>query len=36
LEEKLMNLEFLYFLFDSSLTVQQTDTCKGSSALLKF
>ena len=31
-----MNLKLLCLLFDSSLMVQQTDTCRGSSALLKF
>jgi len=31
-----MNLKLLYLLFDSSQTVEQTDICKGSSALLKF
>ena len=36
LEEKLTSLKFLYFLFDSPLTVQETATCRGSSALLKF
>jgi hypothetical protein len=36
LKEKLTNVKFLYFLFYSSLTVQQTATCRGSSALLKF
>jgi len=36
LEEKLMNLKPFCLLFDSSLTVQQTDTCRGSSALWKF
>jgi len=33
--EKLTSLKFLYFLFDSPLTVQETATCRGS-ALLKF
>ena len=36
LGENLMNLKLLCLLFDSSLTVHQTDTCRGSSALLKF
>jgi len=36
LEENLMNLKLFYFLFDSSLRVQQIATCKGSSVLLKF
>src|SRR3989337_2080096 len=36
LEEKLMNLKLLCLLFDPSLTVQQTNTCRGSSAVLKF
>ena len=31
-----MNLKFIYFLFDSSLTVQQTATCRGSYIMLKF
>jgi len=31
-----MNLKLLCLLFDSSLMVQQTNTCRGSSALLKF
>jgi hypothetical protein len=31
-----MNLKLLCLLFDPSLTVQQTDTCRGSSAPLKF
>jgi hypothetical protein len=35
-EENRMNLKLLYLLFDSSLTVQQIDTCRGSSTLLKF
>ena len=36
LEENLMNLKLLCLFFDSSLTVQQTNTWRGSSALLKF
>ena len=36
LEDNLMNLKLLYLIFDSSLIVQQTDTCRGSSTLLKF
>jgi hypothetical protein len=31
-----MNLKLLYLLFDSSLMVQQTDTYRGSSAMLQF
>ena len=31
-----MNLKLFYLIFDCSQTVQQTDTCRGSSPLLKF
>ena len=31
-----MNLKLFYLLFNFSLTVQQADTCRGISALLKF
>jgi hypothetical protein len=31
-----LNMKLLCLLFDASLTVQQTNTCRGSSALLKF
>jgi len=35
-EDHHVNLKLLYLLFDSSLTVQQTNTCRGSSSLLIF
>jgi hypothetical protein len=36
LEENLMNRKLFCLIFDCSQTVQQTDTCRGSSPLLKF